>query len=329
MNAAMMNIAVTFPADREERETLIKILGSIARVVFLADLSSQDRAKELAQADILFSGGPARELQHEDYKGNARVKMMQILSAGADYVPFSKLPSNLIIASNPGAYAEQMAEHVLAMVLAANKNLLDRDRKLRNGVFDQSNVNRMIRGSTCAILGFGGVGKATARLLRCFGVKILGVNTTGKTDEPVDFIGALKDLQYVLRLADIVVIALPLTNSTRGLIGTRELAWMKDDAILVNVARGQIIDEGALYQKLKACPKFTAAIDAWWTEPWNHSQFRTNYPFLELPNVIGSPHNSSVVSGAFLTATRMAAENVKRFLNHEPVLGIVSANDYQ
>lgn len=325
----MMNIAVTFPPDSEERETLIKILGSIARVVFLTDLSSQDRAKELAQADILFSGGPARELQHEDYKGNARVKMMQILSAGADYVPFSKLPSNLMIASNPGAYAEQMAEHVLAMILAATKNLLDRDKKLRNGVFDQSSMNRMIRGSTCAILGFGGVGKATVRLLRCFGVKILAVNTTGKTDEPVDFIGGLKDLQYVLRLADIVVIALPLTNSTRGLIGTKELTWMKDDAILVNVARGQIIDEGALYQKLKACPRFTAAIDAWWTEPWNHGQFRTNYPFLELPNVIGSPHNSSVVLGAFLTATRMAAENVKRFLNHEPVLGIVSANDYQ
>lgn len=324
-----MNIAVTFPPDSEERETLIKILGSIARVVFLTDLSSQDRAKELAQADILFSGGPARELQHEDYKGNARVKMMQIISAGADYVPFSKLPSNLIIASNPGAYAEQMAEHVLAMVLAAAKNLLDRDKKLRNGVFDQSSVNRMIRGSTCAILGFGGIGKVTARLLRCFGVKILGVNTTGKTDEPVDFIGTLKDLQYVLRLADIIVITLPLTNSTRGLIGTRELTWIKDNAILVNVARGQIIDEGALYQKLKACPKFTAAIDAWWTESWNHGQFRTNYPFLDLPNVIGSPHNSSVVLGAFLTATRMAAENVKRFLNHEPVLGIVSANDYQ
>ncbi len=329
LNAAMMNIAVTFPADSQERETLIKILGSIARVVFVTDLSSQDRAKELAQADILFSGGPALELEDEDYKGDARAKMMQIISAGADYVPFSKLPSNLIIASNPGAYAEQMAEHVLAMVLAATKNLLDRDKKLRNGVFDQTNVNRMLRGSTCAILGFGGVGKATARLLRCFGVKILGVNTSGKTDEPVDFIGALKDLQYVLRLADIVVIALPLTNSTRGLIGTRELAWMKDDAILVNVARGQIIDEGALYQKLKACPKFTAAIDAWWIEPWAHGKFRTNYPFLELPNVIGSPHNSSLVLGAFLTATRLAAENVKRFLNHEPVLGIVSANDYQ
>jgi glycerate dehydrogenase len=325
----MMNIAVTFPADSEEREALIKILGSIARVVFVTDLSSQDRAKELAQADILFWGGPARELQDEDYKGIARAKMMQILSAGADYVPFSKLPSNLMIASNPGAYAEQMAEHVLAMVLAATKNLLDRDKKLRNGVFDQANVNRMLQGSTCAILGFGGVGKATARLLRCFGVKILGVNTTGKADEPVDFIGTLKDLQYVLRLADIVVIALPLTNSTRGLIGTRELAWMKDDAILVNVARGQIVDEGALYRKLKACPKFTAAIDAWWIEPWAHGKFHTNYPFLELPNVIGSPHNSSMVLGAFLTATRLAAENVKRFLNHEPVLGIVSANDYQ
>lgn len=324
----MVNVVVTLRPEGEQREVLIKALGAGARIVFLSDISGEGRARELAGADVLISWNPARELQHEEFGLIARAKMMQLLSAGADHIPLSELPSGLMLASNAGAYAEPMAEHVLAMILAVTKNLVDRHMKLRTGNFDQANENRMLRGSTCAILGFGGIGKATARLLRCFGVRIFAVNTTGRTDESVDFIGTLNDLEHVLRLADIVIITLPLTNSTRRLIGTRQLEWMKDDAILVNVARGEIIDEGALYQKLKAHPKFTAAIDAWWVEPLRHGKFQTNYPFLELPNFLGSPHNSGVVPGSFLKGTVRAAENVKRFLNHEPVLGVVRRGEY-
>jgi glycerate dehydrogenase len=221
-----------------------------------------------------------------------------------------------------------MAEHILAMTLAITKNLLDRHNKLKNGTFDQTNANRMLRGSVCAILGFGGIGKATARLLRCFGVKIYAINSTGKTDESVEFIGTIRNLEYVLRHADVMVVALPLTNSTRGLIGSRELGWMKDSAILVNVARGDIVDEAALYEKLKADPSFTAAVDAWWNEPLRNGKFRTNYPFLELPNFLGSPHNSGLVPGSFTKGAAYAAENVKRFLNHDPVVGIVKRSDY-
>jgi len=160
-------------------------------------------------------------------------------------------------------------------------------------------------------------------------VKIYGINTAGKTDEQVEFIGTLKDLQHVLHVANIVLVALPLTNSTRGLIGDRELAWMKDDAILVNVARGEIIDEGSLYRKLKSNPRFTAAIDAWWVEPLRHGEFRTNYPFLTLPNFLGSPHNSAISAGSSVEATKRAAENVKRFLSHEPMTGVVRSIDYK
>ena len=328
-NGPMTNIGVIFDPEMEQREILTNILGRLGRVVFVTDLSPEDRARELASADVLISWSPARELQPDECQTLTRAKMMQLLSAGADHVPYSMLPPGLTIASNPGAYAEQMAEHVVAMILAVTKNLLDRHEKLKKGIFDQVSENRLLQGSICAILGFGGIGKATARLLRCFGVEIYGINTTGKTDEPVKFIGTLKDLENVLRLANIVIIALPLTNSTRGLIGRRELDWMKDDAILVNVARGEIIDEGALYQKLKAFPNFTAAIDAWWIEPLSHGEFRTNYPFFELPNVLGSPHNSGNIHGAFTKGTTFAAENVKRFLNREPVFGVARRVDYQ
>jgi phosphoglycerate dehydrogenase-like enzyme len=159
-------------------------------------------------------------------------------------------------------------------------------------------------------------------------VKIYAINSTGKTDESVEFIGTLRNLEYVLRHADVIVVALPLTNSTRGLIGSRELGWMNDSAILVNVARGDIIDEAALYEKLKANPSFAAAVDAWWNEPLRNGKFRINYPFLELPNFLGSPHNSGLVPESLTKGAAYAAENVKRFLNHEPVVGIVKRSDY-
>ena len=324
----MTSVVVTFRVESEHRETLTAALGHVPRVVFLSDVSPQDRAKELAKADVLISWSVERELRPEEFKLLEHAKLLQLVSAGVDHLPFRDLPLGPMIASNAGAYAEPMAEHAVAMILAIMKNLVDREVKLRNGVFDQTNVNRMLEGSNCAILGFGGIGKKIAGLLRCFDVKIYALNTTGRTDEPVVFVGTLKDLEHVLRLADIVIITLPLTNSTRKLIGKEQLGWMKNDAVLVNVARADIIDEAGLYMKLKANPQFTAAIDTWWIEPLRHGRFSTNYPFLELPNVLGSPHNSGIVHNSFEKGTMHAVENVKRFLNHEPVLGAVNRQDY-
>jgi phosphoglycerate dehydrogenase-like enzyme len=324
----MTSVVVTFRVESEHREKLTTALGQVPRVVFLSDVSPKDRAKELAKADVLISWSVERELRPEEFKLLDHAKLLQLVSAGVDHLPFRDLPLGPMIASNAGAYAEPMAEHAVAMILAIMKNLVDREVKLRNGVFDQTNVNRMLQGSNCAILGFGGIGKKIAGLLRCFDVKIYALNTTGRTDEPVVFIGTLKDLEHVLRLADIVIITLPLTNSTRKLIGKEQLGWMKNDAVLVNVARADIIDEAALYLKLKENPQFTAAIDTWWIEPLRHGKFSTNYPFLELPNVLGSPHNSGIVHNSFERGTMHAVENVKRFLNHEPVLGVVNRQDY-
>jgi phosphoglycerate dehydrogenase-like enzyme len=96
----------------------------------------------------------------------------------------------------------------------------------------------------------------------------------------------------------------------------------------VNVARGAIIDQGALYQHLRAHPKSGAGIDTWWDEPAGDAQFRTEYPFFELPNLIGSPHNSSIVDGTMLSAARLAAHNVRRYLRGEAVRGVVNRADY-
>ncbi len=257
-----------------------------------------------------------------------QVRFIQLLSAGADHMPFADLPSRIIVASNPGAYATPMAEHVLAMTLALAKRLLVENQQLKNGEFDQLTPNRLLAGMTAGILGFGGIGRATARLMQAFGMKIYAINTGGSSPEPTDFLGTLHDLEHVLRESDVVVISLPLTRATRGLIGKEELAWMKAEAILVNVARGAIIDEEALYNHVKSHPAFLVGIDAWWTEPFLHGSFRMEYPFLDLPNVLGSPHNSALVAHSLVGAARQAAENVKHFLRGEKVTGMARREDY-
>jgi phosphoglycerate dehydrogenase-like enzyme len=103
---------------------------------------------------------------------------------------------------------------------------------------------------------------------------------------------------------------------------------MKKDAILINVARGAIIDEAALYEHLKEHPDFKAGIDAWWTEPFTHGTFTTNYPFFSLPNLLGSPHNSAIARGINEEGARRAVENIQRFWNKGAVRGVVRRDDY-
>ena len=243
-------------------------------------------------------------------------------------MPFADLPSHISCASNAGAYAFPMAEHVLAMTLSLAKRLSIEQQKLQRGEFDDRTLNRSLRGMKAGIVGFGGAGRATARLMRAFGMSIYALNQSGKSDEPTDFIGTLRDLEHVLRVSDVIVITIPLTKVTKGLIGEKELVWMKQDAILINVARGAILDEATLYTHLQTHPTFQAGIDTWWEEPLRGGTFRMAFPFLDLPNVLGSPHNSALVPEVIGDAARQAAQNIKRFLNGEKVMGSIKREDY-
>ena len=320
------NVLVSLSANEHQKELINRTLSGLCKVSFLKDF--QDRKSAIERADVILAWNPGREFSDDEYPLMERAKLMQLLSAGADHLQFNLLPESLEIAGNVGAYATPMAEHVMAMVLALAKDLRGGHMKLKGGNFDQFSLNRSIYGSTCAILGFGGIGKATAHRMKAFGVKILAVNKSGRTDEGVDFIGTIDDLEYVLENADIIIISMPLSNSTGGLLGEKEFSWMKPDAILVNVARGEIIDEKVFYEFLKSHPNFMAGIDAWWVEPFRHGRFEMNYPFLDLPNVIGTPHNSGMVPEAIDTAFDDAAENIKRYLQGGEVKGIFNKEDY-
>jgi phosphoglycerate dehydrogenase-like enzyme len=321
-------VVVSYPAGEEFARANSDVLAGDAEIVCTYELDDPQRALALRRADALLAWELADEIPAGALREAARLRFAQLLSAGVDAVDFSALPDRLLVASNAGAYARAISEHVLAMTLSLAKRLPQRHAALAAGRFDKWEPALTLDGAICGILGLGGIGTATARLMAAFGARIYAVNRSGRTGEPVDFVGTLADLDRVLAAADVLVISLPLTLATRGLLGRRELALMKPTAIVVNVARGAIIDQGALYEHLSAHPQSGAGIDTWWHEPAGDAPFREDYPFLELPNVIGSPHNSSIVAGTMLAAARVAAGNVRRYLRGETVTGVVRRADY-
>ena len=311
----------------QEKQVIQDTLGGHCTCRFLLDVPPAERARVISHTDILISWNPAREYEADEFALMGKVKLLQLVSAGADHLPFDRLRHDMVVAGNVGAYALPMAEHVMAMTLAILKKLMPGHQRLSAGVFEHIDT-RMLDGLTCGILGYGGIGREVARLMRAFHVKIMAVNTSGKTDDTVAFAGTLKDLNQVLAQSDIVVIALPLNKHTRGIIGASQLDAMKKDAVLINVARGEIVNEGALYNHLKKNPYVTAGIDAWWVEPFRHGQFRIDYPFFELPNVLGSPHNSAIVPQVLEMGVHAALQNILRFVKKERLSGVVDFRDY-
>ena len=320
-------VVITFPQEARGRPFIADALAGVAEPVYLADLAEGDREAALRGASAVLGRNTAKELRAHEPALLAGAKLIQFINAGVDFVPLSVFPAGVPIASNGGAYAEPMAEHALAMVLAAAKRLMVEHEALKGGVFNQHTRNRTLRARVCGILGFGGIGVATARLMRAMGMKVYAVNRRGVSEEPVDWIGGVGDLDYLLAESDVLVIATPLTPATLGCIGARELGLMKKDAILANLARGEIVDEAALFAHLQANPRFFACIDAWWIEPVRHGTFRMDYPFMTLPNVVGSPHNSASVAGTGETGLRRAIANIRRALAGDEVLYLVGVED--
>src|SRR5712691_1325444 len=320
-------LVVTYKLSERSREIVAEELQGAAPIIYLADLAPEHRAAALAGAGALLAHDTSKELRQDEIPLIGKARLLQFTAAGIDWVPTRGLPPELPVAANKGGGAELMSEHIAALALAAAKRLFVEHEQLKRGQFNQRGTNRMLCGGVCGILGFGNVGAATARLMRAFGMKIHAITRRGTSDEPTDWIATTDRLDELLRAADVFVISAALTTETLGLIGTRELALMKEDAIFINVARGEIVDEAALYAHLKAHPRFFAGIDAWWVEPVRHGRFAMGHPFLDLPNVIGSPHNSAGGGAWRDEYLRRAVRNCRRAILGETPWNLIGHDE--
>lgn len=317
------SILVTVSLEPDEREAIETDLSNEIECRFLDDIDPPDRPRSVADADGLLSMRPHRELGEEAFEHLHDGQVVQAITAGIDFLPFDRFPDGIVLQSNVGAYAEPVAEHVVAMYLALAKRLRIEHEKLLEGEFDQFRPNRQVSGSRCGIIGFGEIGKAAARKLGALGVSILAINRRGESDLSTDFIGTPDDIDSVLQRADGIVLSAPLTEDTRHLIDRAALRTMPDDGMLINIARGELIEQEALYDHLRANPTFQAGIDAWWTEPVRHGEFSVEYPFLELPNVLGSPHNAAQIPGIREYGLRQALDHLVTALTSDDYVNVV------
>ncbi|MEO6625111.1 MAG: NAD(P)-dependent oxidoreductase [Burkholderiaceae bacterium] len=307
-------VFVSHPAGPEVRRTYINLLSPLAEVVFAADLGPDERHTAFAAASVLVTFSPERELDETEINRVGHLGMVQCLAAGRDRFPFQHF-AGVRVAFNPGAAAAPIAEHTLALILAAAKNLFPRHRQLVAGEFNQAGVNTRLDGGTAAVIGLGAIGSKVARLLQAFGMKVRAVNRSGNTPQPLEMCRTLAHLDEVLDQSDVAVISVELNAATKDLIGIRQLQLLRPNAILVNVSRAAVVQEDALFQHLKANPEFRAGLDVWWVEPMHAGKIELGHPFFELPNVIGSPHNSPMVEGIFVDLARAASSNIARFLD--------------
>ena len=321
------NLLVTCRLGPVQKAALAETISDRATIVFLNELDATSRRAALSSATVLLAHNTAEELRGNEFELIGGARLIQFLAAGVDFIPLNQLPAQVPLASNAGAHAQSMAEHALAMALAAAKHLPMEQAKLERGEFNQAGSTRMIAESTCGIFGLGGTGFALARLLRCMGAQVHGINRRGEALDQIDWVGKPDDLDAMLAVSDIFFVTAPLTCQTIGVIGHRELGLMKDDAILVNVARGELIDEEALYYHLLDNRNFVACIDAWWIEPVRHGRFDMKFPFLDLPNVIGSPHNSAAAGSGRINGIRRAALNCLRALAGDTPLHLIAPEE--
>ena len=324
----MAQVLFAAPMDAERRAVVARMASLDFEPVILEDLPPKMRDDAWTTADVVVCMGFPREIPRDLREKARKLRLVQALVAGVDHLPFDRFPPGTIVCSNAGAYSVPVAEHAMALLLAAAKDIVLRTDEIRRGIFDQGVTNKALAGSTVVILGLGGIGSEIARRCKAFEMRVIGIARSRTARGFADEIGTMDDVPRYLPGADAVVLALPLTRATAGIVDRAFLGRMKEDAILVNIARGKLIVEDDLFDHLKAHPRFRAALDTWWTYPDTKQGRPFHRAFQDLPNILMTPHVAPMVPGQRARAMEAALANVVRFLRGEQPHHVVDPSDY-
>ena len=263
-----------------------------------------------------------------------RLRLVQVPGAGLDRIDRSALPRGAWLANAYG-HETGIAEYVLGAMLSWTASLCRLDGNLRRGSWDGSGMvsappRADLSGKVLRILGYGRIGRCVAQRAQAFGMAVHAVRQTAGREHAAGlaFLGGPEALDAILARADYLVIALPLSASTRGLLGARELALMKRTAVLINVARAEIVDEEALYRALARRTIAGAVLDVWYRYPSGPAPtLPAHYAFNELPNILMTPHVAGWTEGTLEARARLIAENILRVARGEVPANVVGGRE--
>jgi phosphoglycerate dehydrogenase-like enzyme len=326
------SLKVLVPYTEELANAIQQTLGTKV-IVVRSERTVESMLEHAPDADIVVAGRV-----HGDYIRKApNLKMIQALGAGIDKIDRQAvLDRGDIIVCNNHENALEVAEYTIMLLFATAKNIILSDRELRKGDwvygFGGPNPNVEVRNKICLLIGLGNIGAEIAKRLKGFGLNLRAVTRTGKSPNTslVDAIVSLKEMQSFVQEADFIILSLPLTHESRGIIDREVISWMKPSSILVNISRGEIVDEGALYQALKEKRIQAAGLDVWWNYPqWGKPEMKMpslNYPYHELDNVVMSPHRAAYSRSTQIAYHEFILENLLRFVRGDQPLNIVDMN---
>lgn len=309
-----LRVHVLFPPDRLALDDLAAQLDASVQLAVGTDLPST------ADFEVLVAGRPTPEWLAASPQLRALI------------IPWAGLPEQTqdllrdfphVTVHNLHHNAAQTAEMAIALLLAAARFILPADRQLRWGDWtirhDPPPV-LILDGKTALILGYGAIGQRVGRVCQALGMSILAVRRNPSGPAPGDVLAEihpLTDLRGLFPRADAVIITLPLTEETRGLIGAQELALLPSCAVLVNVGRGAIVDEAALYDSLNSRQLLAAGLDVWYQYPEDEAgrtgTWPSSFPFHELDNVVMSPHRGGAFGSDYTEKARVT--QLARLLN--------------
>ena len=251
-----------------------------------------------------------------------RLRLIQLLSAGYDRADIAAARrAGVPIANNGGSNSVAVAEHTLLLMLAVSRRLVLQHANVSAGRWRGNEIPRLseLRGKTAGIVGLGNIGRKVARLAGAFGMKVVYYDTARLSEDAEDALGArFRLLDELLREADAVTLHVPLDDSTRHLVGARELALMKESAIIVNTSRGPVIDEAALRRALADGTIAAAGLDVFDREPPPPDN-----PLFALDNVTLTGHLAGPTVESHRGRVRNAFDNVQRVARGEAPLWTV------
>lgn len=319
--AAIAAEPLTYIAGSLTDEEIAALERELPNLRIIRAESREDALQLAAEAD----GSDARYVTAEFMERATKLRWVQSPSAGVErYLAIDELRTRdgLVMTNMRGVHGPTIAEHAFGMLLSMTRDIRYYTHPDRKGTWERGGSGAdliALNGRTLLVVGLGGIGREVAKIGDGLGMRVLATRRSVAEPPPyVDELGTGADLDRFIAEADVVVLAVPLTDETRGMFGADRLAAMKQGSYLVNVARGPVVDTQALIAALEDGPLAGACLDVTDPEP-----LPADHPLWDLPNVVITPHVSSRSGLTSAVWKQTYLENVRRFARGEELLNVV------
>lgn len=316
MNDTLLLI-LTAPGD--SNIPFLTELREMAKIV--VGESARDFSHAAAQADILCNWSGSRSHLREVFLISRSLRWIHSRSAGLEQSLFPELiQSEVLLTNGSGVFSPSLGEFAIAAMLYFAKDFRRMIRNQMAGVWEQFDIT-MISGQTLGIVGYGSIGRAVAARAHALDMKVLGLKRSAPRSNQDSFVDQVYEpgqLLEMLSRCDYIVVTVPLTEETRGLIAAPEFAVMKKSAVLISLGRGPTIDERAMIEALSENKIKGAALDVFDQEP-----LPPGHPFYSMENVLLSPHCADHTPDWLDNAMRFFLSQLERFKQGKTLLNVV------